>query len=234
MKLVQPRTVGIYALILSATIRWWMRTCEFRFYFDDPSGDPRRTPVHGIYLFWHEMMLLPVHTHGRSSFCVLVSRHQDGELISRVLNKLGFSTVRGSTTRKGFSALRGLMRQGKINHLAITPDGPRGPRRILQPGCIYLASRTGMPLFPAGMAYRACWRANSWDRMAVPKPGTLGVCIVGKPITIPPDISPDEIEQYRQHVQMEFDDLQRRAESLAASPEINGKTKSDHELALRS
>lgn len=225
MKLVQPRTVGLLALVLSAVFRWWMRTCDFRFYFDDPGGDPRHKPVRGIYLFWHEMMLLPAHAYGRTPFCVLVSRHQDGELISRILKMLGFSTVRGSTTRQGFSAVRGLMRQGKLNHLAITPDGPRGPRRILQPGCIYLASRTGMPLIPAGMAFRSCWRANSWDRMAVPKPGTFGVCVVGKPITIPPDISAGEIEHHRQQVQIEFDKVQRRAESLAASPQLDGKFK---------
>jgi lysophospholipid acyltransferase (LPLAT)-like uncharacterized protein len=129
---------------------------------------------------------------------------------------LGFSTVRGSTTRKGFSALRGLMRQGKLTHLAITPDGPKGPRRVVQQGGIYLASRTGMPILPTGLAFRSCWRAKSWDRLAVPKPGTMGVCIIGKPIMIPPDISMEEIESYRQKLQIEMDKIQARAEALAA------------------
>jgi lysophospholipid acyltransferase (LPLAT)-like uncharacterized protein len=216
MKLVQPRTVGLLALILSAVIRWWLRTCDFHFHFDDPTSNPRTTPTRGIYLFWHEMMLLPAHAFSRSDVCVLVSQHRDGELISRILKMLGFSTVRGSTTRKGFSALRGLMREGKLNHLAITPDGPKGPRRIVQQGGIYLASRTGMPIYPTGLAFRSCWQANSWDRMALPKPGTRAVCIIGKPITIPPDISTDELEQQRQKIQVEMDKIQSRAETLAA------------------
>jgi lysophospholipid acyltransferase (LPLAT)-like uncharacterized protein len=216
MKLVNRRTTGILALILSAVIRWWMRTCDIRFAFDDPAGDPRGNPINGIYLFWHEMMLLPTLTHRHAGFCVLISQHRDGELISRTVKMLGFSTVRGSTTRKGFSAIRGLMRQGKLTHLAITPDGPKGPRRVVQQGGIYLASRTGMPILPTGLAFRSCWRANSWDRLAVPMPGTQGVCIIGKPIMIPPDISMEEIESYRLQVQIEMDKIQARAESLAA------------------
>jgi lysophospholipid acyltransferase (LPLAT)-like uncharacterized protein len=216
MKLVNRRTTGILALILSGVIRWWLRTCDIRFYFDDPAGDPRGNPINGIYLFWHEMMLLPTLTHRHAGFCVLISQHRDGELISRIVTMLGFSTVRGSTTRKGFSAIRGLMREGKISHLAITPDGPKGPRRVVQQGGIYLASRTGMPILPVGLAFRSCWRANSWDRMAIPKPLTLGVIIIGKPIMIPPDIDTEEIEHHRQQIQIEMDKLQARAESRAA------------------
>ncbi len=220
MKLNQPHTVGFLALILSGAIRWWLKFCDYRFYIDDPAGDPRYNPVRGIYVFWHEMMLLPTHTHKGAEFSVLVSQHRDGELISRILKMLGFSTVRGSTTRKGFSALRGLMRAGKLNHLAITPDGPQGPRRIVQQGAIYLASRTGMPILPGGLAFSSCWRVNSWDRMALPKPGTRAICIVGKPIIIPPDISSDELEEYRQKVQIEMDKIQSRAEALAAGSKV--------------
>jgi lysophospholipid acyltransferase (LPLAT)-like uncharacterized protein len=216
MKIVQPRTIGPLALILSAVIHFWLRTCEFRVHFDDPASDPRNNSIHGIYLFWHEMMLLPTQSHRNAGFSVLVSQHRDGELISRIINMLGFSTVRGSSTRKGFSALRNLMRQGKFKHLAITPDGPQGPRRIMQPGAIYLASRTAMPIIPVGLAFRSCWRANSWDRMAIPFPGTLAVCMLAKPITIPPDIDTDQIEYHTKQVQIEMDKIQTRAETVAA------------------
>jgi len=216
MRLIQPRTVEFWARFGALVFRCWMRTCKYRFYFDDPAADPREQLKPGIYLMWHEMMLLPAQLGRQIPFSVLVSRHQDGELISRVLNLLGFATVRGSTNRQGFSALRELMRQGKVTHLAITPDGPRGPRRVLQPGCIFLASRTGMPIIPIGLAFRDCWRAKSWDSMAVPVPGTECRAIVGHPINIPPDISGDEIERHRQLVQAEFDQVQSRAEAIAA------------------
>jgi hypothetical protein len=215
MKLVQPWTVGPIALLASGVIRWWLGSTRFHYVVDDPAADPRHAPVRGIYLFWHETMLFPAYTHGRHGFAVLVSRHRDGELIARILKMLGFSVVRGSTTRQGLSALRGLMRSGKGCHLAITPDGPQGPRRIVQQGAIYLASRTGMPIWPTGFAFRHCWRVGSWDRMALPKPGTAGVCVVGTPIYLPADLSMEQIEVERQRVQGAMDGVQARAEAQA-------------------
>ncbi len=213
MKLVQPWTVGPGALILSAFIRFWMGTSQFYFTFDEPDADPRGAPHRGIYIFWHEMLLFPAYTHRRHGFAVLISQHVDGELIARILHMLGFATVRGSTNRQGLSAIRGMMRSGKSYHLAITPDGPRGPRRVVQPGAIYLASKTGMPICPIGLAFRDQWRAGSWDRMALPKPATTGVCISGGRIFVPPDLTAEQIDEYRQRVQTALDGVQVRAES---------------------
>lgn len=215
MKLVQPWTVGPMALVATAVIRWWMGTLRFHYIAQDPAADPRHAPVRGIYLFWHETMLFPAYTHGHHDFAVLISRHRDGELIARILHMLGFSTVRGSTKRQGMSAIRGMMRRGKACHLAITPDGPLGPRRVVQQGAIYLASRTGMPIWPTGFAYRSCWRAKSWDRMQIPKPGTAGVCVVGPAIHLPDDLTMDQIEIERQRVQKEMDRVQAMAEDKA-------------------
>jgi lysophospholipid acyltransferase (LPLAT)-like uncharacterized protein len=220
MKLVRPWTLGPFALFLSTFVRWTMCLGNYRYHFDDSAADPRRSVSRGIYLFWHEMMLFPAyaaHAHGRRDFVVLVSRNIDGELIARILKMLGFSCVRGSTSRAGLSALRSLMRKGKINHLAITPDGPRGPRRVVQSGAIYLASRTAMPIYPSGFAFRFCWRAGSWDRMAIPIPCTYGYGVIGKPIFIPPDIPADQIEHHRELVQQAMDQVQARAEHQAGA-----------------
>jgi lysophospholipid acyltransferase (LPLAT)-like uncharacterized protein len=216
MKLVQPWTIGPLALLASTTIRWWVGASRFIYLAEDPAADPRIAPVRGIYLFWHENMLFPAYTHGRHGFSVLVSRHRDGQLIARILRMLGFGIVSGSTNRKGMSALRELMRSGKASHLAITPDGPQGPRRVVQEGAVYLASRTGMPIWPVGFAFRDCWRAGSWDRMVLPKPGTVGVCVAAPAIHLPPDLTMEQIEQECKRVQAEMDRVQARAEGRAA------------------
>jgi lysophospholipid acyltransferase (LPLAT)-like uncharacterized protein len=136
-------------------------------------------------------------------------------LIARIVQRLGFSVVRGSTTRQSLTAVRSLVRQGNLTNLAITPDGPLGPRRVLQPGAVYVASRTGLPIFPTGFAFRECWRAGSWDRMAIPKLLTSGVGVVGRPMIVEPDLSPEQIEEQRVVLQAEMDRVQERAETEA-------------------
>ncbi|HET8761356.1 MAG TPA: DUF374 domain-containing protein, partial [Nitrospiria bacterium] len=102
-----------------------------------------------ILAFWHgRQFLLPLSYQG-PGLDILISRHRDGELISRAMQSFGLSSVRGSTTRGGAVALRGLIRKGRAGRdLAVTPDGPKGPRGIAQPGVIALAKATGLPIFP--------------------------------------------------------------------------------------
>ncbi|HEX4342866.1 MAG TPA: lysophospholipid acyltransferase family protein [Verrucomicrobiae bacterium] len=218
MKLRRPWQIGLAALVLSGIIRSWLSTSQYDYICDDPPGDPRTRPSGGIYLFWHEALLFPAANFGRMGFAVLVSKHRDGELIARILKMLGIASVRGSTTRQSLSALRGLMREIHTSLLAITPDGPKGPRRVVQQGAIYVASKTGMPIYPAGFAFRDCWRAGSWDRMMIPKPFTRGVGIMSKGIFVPPDLSAEGIEEHRQLVQAAMDRVQARAEAAASLP----------------
>jgi lysophospholipid acyltransferase (LPLAT)-like uncharacterized protein len=218
MKLRRPWQIGLAALVLSGIIRAWLNTSQYDYICDDPPGDPRIRPGGGIYLFWHETLLFPAANFGRLGFAVMVSKHRDGELIARILKMLGISSVRGSTTRQSLSALRGMMREVHSSLLAITPDGPKGPRRVLQQGAIYLASKTGLPIYPAGFAFRDCWRVGSWDRMMIPKPFTRGVGIMSKGIFIPPDLSDDELEEHRKLVQSAMDRVQARAEEAMNLP----------------
>jgi lysophospholipid acyltransferase (LPLAT)-like uncharacterized protein len=115
-----------------------------------------------IIAFWHgRQLMLPLAYHGRG-LSILISRHRDGELIARAMRAFGFSSVRGSTTRGGSSALRGLVAEGRRGRdLAVTPDGPKGPRGVVQPGVIQLARLTGLPVFP--LAFGAS-KKKSWTR----------------------------------------------------------------------
>jgi len=102
-----------------------------------------------ILAFWHSrQIMLPLGYHGSRLF-ILISEHRDGELIARIVQRFGFDTVRGSTTRGGARALRQLVKLGRSgNSLAVTPDGPKGPRCVAQAGVVELAKLTGLPILP--------------------------------------------------------------------------------------
>src|SRR5688500_17764591 len=206
MKLRNPLMIRFVSLLMSWILRLWLGSLTYRVFLDDPLVEPKRMPRRAVYLLWHEMLLAPTYTHARQGVAALVSNHADGELITQIVRMLGGQAVRGSTSKRGFSALRGLMRKGRLIHVAVTPDGPRGPRRVMQPGAIYLASRTGMPLVPVGFAFRDCWRHRSWDRMAFPKPGTVAVAVAGKLIDVPPELDREGLDRYRDIAQSGLDE----------------------------
>lgn len=200
MRLSHPlwfKTVGVLG---SSAIRGLVGTLDFHFRYADPSANPevaRRAGARHIYAFFHEVMLFPAHYWSWPSMHILISEHRDGELIARVVRRLGFGVVRGSTTRGGARALREMTEGIKSGNLCVTPDGPRGPRRRVQNGLIYLASRTGLPIVGAGLAFQRPWRARSWDRFAVPRPYSAACGVAPAPLLVPPDIGRDEIEDYR-------------------------------------
>ena len=102
-----------------------------------------------IVAFWHGRQIMMPLCYGGSRLAILISRHRDGELIHRIVRRFGFDTVRGSTTRGGAQALRQMARLGRSGaDLAVTPDGPRGPRCVAQAGVAELAKLTGLPIIP--------------------------------------------------------------------------------------
>ena len=129
----------------------------------------RGAPV--VFVFWHGQLLPLVHYHRDEGVVVLVSEHADGEYITRVILRQGFGVVRGSSTRGATRGLKGLIRAAREGHdLALTPDGPRGPARVMKPGALAVAQATGAPIVPLAVAASSAWYAGSWDRFMVPKP----------------------------------------------------------------
>jgi lysophospholipid acyltransferase (LPLAT)-like uncharacterized protein len=124
-----------------------------------------------LYVFWHENMLPPLFTHRGRSVGVIVSPSRDGELISRVLRLLKFKVFRGDTEKKGSRALIELIKYGRKGHeIAITPDGPKGPRRKAKKGVFLLAQKTGLPLLTVKITSARCFRFPSWDKFMLPYP----------------------------------------------------------------
>jgi hypothetical protein len=123
--------------------------------------------------------------------------------------------ARGSTTRGGVEAIRRLLTEGKHQHLAMTPDGPRGPRRRVQQGMIYLAARTGLPIVPVGFGFHRPWRLRSWDRFALPRPWSRGTCVTSAPIFVPAEVGKDQLETYRSQVESAMEVVSEAAEQWA-------------------
>ena len=124
-----------------------------------------------VFTLWHGQMLPLLWYHRNQGVAVLVSEHSDGEIIARILEWMGYSLVRGSTSRGAGRALIGLMRTLKEGRdVAITPDGPRGPRHKFAPGAVVAANRADVPIVPTVAHVDRFWQLSSWDGFVIPKP----------------------------------------------------------------
>jgi lysophospholipid acyltransferase (LPLAT)-like uncharacterized protein len=206
-------------LFASATVRTWMSTLDYRAAFYDPTVDPvdHRCRGQKIYIFWHEYILFPLHMRGNSNLSMLLSQHRDADILLEVAKHMGFEFVRGSTFGGGTTALRELMDRSQSMNLAITPDGPRGPRRTLAQGPIYLSSKLGMPLVAMGFGYSNPWRLGSWDKFAIPKPYSHARAVVSPAMVIPPNLDREGVEHYRLEVEKMLNRLTLEAEAWADS-----------------
>jgi lysophospholipid acyltransferase (LPLAT)-like uncharacterized protein len=136
-----------------------------------------------VYVFWHAHLLPLTWAHRDRGVVGLVSRHQDGEYIARLMRDWGYGTARGSSTRGGSTGLRQLVRALQDGaSVGITPDGPRGPAGIAKAGAVAAARMAGAPIIPVAAAARRAWRLASWDRFMVPRPFTRLVVGYGSPI----------------------------------------------------
>ena len=156
-----------------------------------------------IYIFWHGRMLALAFAFRYQSVRVLISSHSDGEYIYRITSRIGFGAVRGSSRRGGKEAREKLIEVVKNGYdIAITPDGPRGPRHVLQPGTISLAQKTGFPVIPTTVTAKSFWRSSSWDGFIIPKPFTKIVIKHDKPIYVPLDLTENQFEEHRKKIEL--------------------------------
>jgi len=219
MKIDHPFLHKLAGLLGSAAIRLWMGTLDYKVAYYDRTVDPIFPECRGqkIYIFWHEYILFPIYLRGHCNLSMLLSRHRDAEILSHAAHHLGFDFVRGSTNRGGVAAIRELLRKSGKMHLTLTPDGPRGPRRRLAPGPIYLASKLELPLVVMGYAYDRPWRLNSWDRFAIPRPFSRARCVATGEVHVPPGLDRRGLEHFRQKIERLLNRLTAEAEAWAES-----------------
>jgi lysophospholipid acyltransferase (LPLAT)-like uncharacterized protein len=216
MMIRHPLLVRAITSTAAVVLRLWIRTLHYDYRPQGPWLEPGATGEDRfIYAMWHEYLLLPVFRYARPDVHVLISRSGDGHLLSELCRKLDIPVIRGSTSRGGAEAVRQLLRAGTRTHLALTPDGPRGPRRRVQAGLVYLASRSGLPIVPVGFGLDRPRRLGSWDRFALPRVRSRAVCVTAAPFHIPADAGPDELEDYRKAVEDAMHTLTATAESWA-------------------
>jgi lysophospholipid acyltransferase (LPLAT)-like uncharacterized protein len=220
-----PLSTRLMGRLTAWGIHSWMSTQEYRAFFYDPTNDPRLgLSEPRIYPFWHEYILVPLHLRAHCDIVILLSRHKDADLLADVAGRLGYGSVRGSTTRGGAAALLEMTRHGKGAHLALTPDGPQGPRRHMASGAIFLASISGMPIVPMGFGMANPRRTKSWDQFAFPRLFSRIRCVIGHSIRIPSDLSRDELEDARLMVERKMTELTIEAEEWA---EVGGTRPGD-------
>jgi lysophospholipid acyltransferase (LPLAT)-like uncharacterized protein len=165
-------------------------TVRFRIAAPDPRVDG---PV--IYVLWHGRLLPLTYLHRGQGAMSLISRSADGEYIARVVERWGYLTARGSSSRGGSAALRELLKAARSGRsLAVTPDGPRGPRQKLKRGVLTAAQISGLPLVPVSCGTASGWWIEGWDRFLVPRPFAAVHVRYGAPIYVPRESSETELD----------------------------------------
>ena len=193
---------------LGHTLRWRV---EGLHHFEAMIASGRQ-PVMG---FWHGRILPATYYFRRRGIVVITSENFDGEWIARIIERFGYGTARGSTTRGGLKAIHQLVRDMRAGRPAgFTLDGPRGPARVAQPGAVWLAAATGNPLLPFHLEASSFWSVRSWDRTQIPKPFSTVALVVGEPVEVPRDTSGDALESARVDLERRLAALEDRARAL--------------------
>jgi len=188
--------IALYVRFAYLTSRW-----EVRGWDNVQSQVDAGQPV--ILCFWHARMILSMygwqHTHQLN---MLSTPHRDGKIAALSYNRLGINTIWGSTKKGGSEAARAMIRVLKAGEtVAITPDGPKGPRQRMQSSAIDIARMSEAKLVPVTATSTNSKILGSWDRLQIPKPFGRGVVWIDAPINVPRKASDDDFETLRQSVE---------------------------------
>ena len=182
----------------------------------DRLADARRLSPRGnvIYAFWHGVLLIHAFSHRNRGIQVLVSQHRDGEWIARILARMGNGLARGSSRRGGVEALFQLAtRLDAGDDIAITVDGPQGPRYSIHPGVVLLARRTGRPIVPMTAAFERGTFLGTWDALRMPRPGTRVRVYYGEPLFVPAGSGAGTTASHDERLRAALGALSQRAEA---------------------
>jgi lysophospholipid acyltransferase (LPLAT)-like uncharacterized protein len=221
MKIRRPWLIQSLCMIGFWLVRLLLGTIPCKYWRNGPDLRPCvvKPQQRFIYALWHEYLLVPMVNFSHPTCRLLVSEHADGMIVAEICKHLRMGVVRGSATRGGVKAVRALLRPSRYRTVAITPDGPRGPRRRVKPGIIYLASRLGWPIVAIGVGYKKPWRLRSWDRLAIPRPTLPTAVVTSDPLMVPADLDEAGLEAQRQRLENVLNQLTADAEYAAE----NGK-----------
>lgn len=202
---------------LVAWLIWFLASlvaATVRYRIHDPYGFMTRQDLkQSIFCIWHNRLALCIklyYAFGQKrddapGLAGLVSASRDGALLSAIFQRFGVQPVRGSSSRRGAQALIELNTWAERGYdLAITPDGPRGPRYVFADGAVTLAQVTGLPLVPA--SYYLNWKieVKSWDRFQIPLPFSRCDVHIGRVFHIPREQTEEQRVKFKQEVEAEL------------------------------
>jgi len=199
-----------YPLInaLGHTLRWRTEGLQ---HFDAIRASGRQP----VMAFWHGRILPATFYFRRRGIVVITSENFDGEWIARIIQRFGYGTARGSTSRGARRAVLQLVKDIKAGRPAgFTLDGPRGPARVAQAGAVWLAAATANPVLPFHLEASSYWSLRSWDRTQIPKPFSTVALVVGEPMDVANDLSDGALEQARSDLERRLAALETRARDL--------------------
>jgi lysophospholipid acyltransferase (LPLAT)-like uncharacterized protein len=169
-----------------------------------------------IMAFWHGRILPATLYFKHRGIVVITSENFDGEWIAGIIERFGYGTARGSTSRGGARALVQMKHDMDAGRpTGFTIDGPRGPARVAQLGAVWLSKATGNPVVPFHLEADRYWTVNSWDRTQIPKPFSTVALVVGAPFIVAKDAGDDQLEVARRQLEQELRELEARALALA-------------------
>jgi lysophospholipid acyltransferase (LPLAT)-like uncharacterized protein len=177
---------------------------------------PLREGKRVIFCFWHGRLLMLPFASPIREVAIMISQHRDGDFVSRFAERKGFSSIRGSATRGGLAAMKKMIGAHKSGqHLAITPDGPKGPRHQVKSGVIELAKLTGSPILPVTFGAFPRKVLESWDEFIIPRPFSTCVFLWGKPLSVPADADKEKIAENQRILQEQMLAIMSQADELS-------------------
>lgn len=201
-------------------IRWTGPTLRFTVIREpDCLSDGWGAP-NGIWCFWHRSVIPAGYRFRGKQVAVMISQSFDGEYIARILKKLGFRPVRGSSSRGAVGALIGMRQELEAGHPAVfTIDGPRGPRYVAKSGPVLLAKKTGQSVNCFYIAAERAWILNSWDQMIIPKPFSRACAYFSSPMNVPAGATEEQMSALHQQMQETLERCRLKAEAVFSETE---------------
>ncbi len=218
MKIRNHKLIRVLARILAWGLRLWFRPVRLHLVGEVPGMDPYGDAGERRYLYclWHDAIVGVIFSRPHTRMAGLVSLHADGAWVADVMEVFGIRPIRGSSSRRGAAAVREMCTAARDWHIAITVDGPRGPRHRVKDGILYIASQTGRPIVPtAFVASREFRPRGRWTDMCIPWPWAHTWLVACAPLHVPPGLRPDQLAPYRDQLQQAMDDVNAFAEAIA-------------------